>query len=76
MDSVIQPMGDEGDWILDANSVEFKWNGTKEFKNGKKWSEGEAWCEMPQQPEDITVKDKSEYDDQIRQSLCTEHIQG
>jgi len=46
------PMGDEGEWELnqkDPNKLFFEWS-------GEDATEGEAWCEKPQQPDEFLVK--------------------
>jgi len=53
-DDFKMPLGDKGDWILVQYETyaQFEWNGTM-----GNWTGG-PWCEKPEQPDDIIVKDR------------------
>ena len=52
---LLQPMGDDGKWFLnqtDPTKPYYDWKyGTK-----GEWSQGEPWCEKPEQPDDVNTE--------------------
>ena len=47
-------MGTEGQWVVNTDDPKNPWFDW----DGEDWVEGTAWCEKPEQPDDVIVKDR------------------